>query len=70
MSRLSLEEICLMNLEGRFNRARDTRWYLTPEEAMGNLKRLTGEDFGLDAARWRQWLKRRGKLRNLMGAAR
>ncbi len=34
---------------------RAERGYLTREEAYARLKRKTGEDFGFDIERWREW---------------
>jgi hypothetical protein len=55
MSRLTLCQILLKNLEQKIQNGR--RDYMTQDEAIKELKALTGQDFGLDATRWKQWLK-------------
>jgi aminopeptidase C len=55
MSRITLFQGLLMNLgqeieEDRFE-------YLTKEEAYRQLKQLTGQDFGYDVKKWKQWIK-------------
>ena len=55
MSRLTPIERFLMNLEKRISPNR--REYLSVEAALAGLKELTGQDFGLDAEKWREWLK-------------
>ena len=61
MSRITLFKGLLLNLEGKIQPP-ERREYLPPEEALAELKKRTGEDFGYDAAAWREWLKR-AKLR-------
>ncbi len=37
--------------------------YLTPEEAHALLVRMSGEDYGYDVRRWRDWMVATGLLR-------
>jgi hypothetical protein len=53
--RLLPHTICLMALRGR--KTLHGRPLPMPEEAAGMLRRLTGQDFGLDAERWAAWIR-------------
>lgn len=53
--RLSPIEGLLKNLAGEIP-PRMRREYLTPEVAYEKLKAMTGEDFGMDAERWKAWV--------------
>lgn len=57
MSRLTLYQGLLLNLEGK---VRGGRAYLPKQEAYRKLKQLTGQDFGDDAPAWRRWLIAQG----------
>jgi len=48
--------------ESRSRYARKLSW----EDAYGELKNLTGQDFGDDVARWRAWIKQHVTLDGLM----
>lgn len=62
MSKYTLYQGLLLNLERRISPER-RRDYLTREQALEQLKRRTGQDFGFDARRWRSWLKDEGMIR-------
>jgi hypothetical protein len=49
----------LLNLEEKVSR--DSRIYLPKEEAYRMLKRWTGQDFGYDVAKWREYIKKIGQ---------
>jgi hypothetical protein len=53
--RLPPHTIWLMTLRGR--KSLRGRPFPSKEEARLQLKRLTGEDFGLDAEKWSEWIK-------------
>ena len=53
--RLSPIEGLLKNLAGEIP-PRMRREYLTPDVAYEKLKAMTGEDFGMDADRWKVWV--------------
>lgn len=53
--RLPPHSICLMALGGR--KTIHGRRLPSAEEAAASLRRLTGQDFGLDAASWSDWLR-------------
>ena len=53
MSRLTLIQGLLLNLEGKISATR--REYLPQDAALARLKELSGQDFGRDAAKWRRW---------------
>jgi hypothetical protein len=55
MSRIALFRLLTLNLEGKIQP--DRRDYMTPERAYAELRKLTGQDFGMDAAKWKEWLK-------------
>ena len=38
----------------------ESRAFLTPEEALAELKEDTNQDFGLDADKWQEWLMLNG----------
>jgi hypothetical protein len=65
--RLPPHTIYLMALRGR--KTLHGRPLPTPEEAAGMLRRLTGQDFGLDMGRWAAWIRvnRRGLSRRQCG---
>jgi hypothetical protein len=46
----------LKNIEGKF--PQDSLYIIPREEALAELKKMTGEDFGYNAERWRAWKKR------------
>jgi hypothetical protein len=46
-------ELYCRNLEGSIEPWRME--YMSPEEALRRLKNMTGEDFGSDVKRWREW---------------
>ncbi|MDX1990797.1 MAG: hypothetical protein SF029_00310 [bacterium] len=52
MSRMTLEEIYLANLEEKRIQA-----HMSKEAAYEALKTLTNQDFGYDVAAWRQWFR-------------
>lgn len=65
--RLLPHRIYLMALRGR--KTLHGRPLPTPEEAAGMLRRLTGQDFDLDAGQWAAWIRanRRGLYRRRSG---
>jgi hypothetical protein len=56
MSRLTLYNGLLLNLEGKIKEGR--REFLPRQEAYEKLKQLTGQDFGYEVLRWRDWIRR------------
>lgn len=61
MSLLLPEEIQLINLEEDLDE--NNGWYYVPrDEAVQKLKQSTGQDFGNDAAKWRTWLTKEGRI--------
>ena len=60
MSRVTLLQVLLLNLEGKIQPGSE-REYLPKEEARKRLVALTGQDFGYDVQAWRAWLRRVGK---------
>jgi hypothetical protein len=61
MSLLSPHERLFLCLAGRIA---DTRLeYCSKDQAYERLKNLTGQDFGNDLEKWKQWLTRNGLLR-------
>jgi hypothetical protein len=59
MSRLTPIQLLLLNLASEIGPTR--REYLTGDVAYEELKKLTGQDFGYDVRRWRQWFRETGK---------
>ena len=59
--RLTPIERLLKNLAGEIP-SRMRREYLLPEVAYDRLKRMTGEDFGMDPERWNNWIAEQEKL--------
>jgi hypothetical protein len=55
MSRLTLFQGLLLNLEGKIDPAR--REYLPKEKALVLLRHHTGKDFGDDVAAWKAWIR-------------
>jgi hypothetical protein len=55
MSRIAPYRLLILNIEGQIQKGR--RGYLSVEEAYKVLKEWTGQDFGEDLAKWKQWLK-------------
>lgn len=53
--RLTPIERLLKNLAGEIPQ-RMRREYLAPEIAYEKIKAMTGEDFGMDAAKWKTWV--------------
>ena len=49
-------ERVLVNLEMEVDPG-DVFLYMSKDEAVEKLKQITGQDFGYDARRWRQWLE-------------
>jgi hypothetical protein len=47
--------LCLLALRGR--RSIHGRLLPTPEEAARELRQLFGQDFGLDADKWVEWIR-------------
>ena len=58
MSRLTPAALLLQNLMGKIPKGR--REYLSPEDAYRMLKEETGQDFGYDERKWREWIKTNG----------
>jgi hypothetical protein len=58
MSHLTPLEGFLQNLAGKIEKGR--REYLPREEAYKELKEITGQDFGYDVRKWREWIKAHG----------
>jgi hypothetical protein len=56
MSRLTLEQILLLNLEQKIPEE-DAMVYCSREQAYEWLKENTGQDFGYDVEAWKQWFK-------------
>ena len=54
MARLTPLQGFLLNLKQEIKRG--TREYLTQNQARQMLKRVTGQDFGYDAEKWKEWL--------------
>ena len=54
MPRLTPIEMCIANLRGDFPKL--AIGYQPREEALEELKRRTGQDFGLDVNKWESWL--------------
>lgn len=44
----------MRNLEGKI--PEDSRMYLSREDALDQLRRVSGEDFGSDVAAWQDWV--------------
>ena len=59
MSRLTLFQGLLLNLEGKIRPGR--REYLPKEEAREQLVALTGQDFGYDVKAWRAGLRKQDR---------
>lgn len=55
MPRLTPEKLCLANLRNEFPST--AIGFMTLQDAQRELIRLTGQDFGLDAALWSEWLQ-------------
>ena len=55
MSRLTLYQGLLLNLEGKIDPAR--REYLSKEKALELLRHHTRQDFGSDVAAWKAWIR-------------
>ena len=68
MSRLTPLQGLLMNLNQEIEAGR--REYLSKEQAYEKLKKLTGQDFGYDAEKWRKWVKRNPDLSSHIGKKR
>lgn len=49
------EQILLMNLQGKLDPVEDAPWYATPDEAVRELREITGANFGTDARAWERW---------------
>ena len=56
MSLVDPVELLLLNLEGAFDPSY-VFLYIDREVALGGLRERTGQDFGYDSNRWRQWLQ-------------
>jgi hypothetical protein len=59
--RLSPIDRLLKNLGGDIP-PRMRREYMPPETAYKKLKEMTGEDFGMDVARWKIWVNEQKAL--------
>jgi hypothetical protein len=59
MSRLTLVQGLLRNLAQEIDQNR--REFIPREEAYLKLKKMTGQDFGYDVPKWRQWFKNNPK---------
>jgi hypothetical protein len=55
MSRITPYRLLVLNIEGRIQKGR--REYISVEEAYKLLREWSGQDFGEDLAKWKQWLK-------------
>jgi hypothetical protein len=55
MSLLRIHEMYLKNLEGTISQEH-TRSYLPKEEALEELRQITGLDFGYDVKKWSDWI--------------
>ncbi len=58
MSRLTLEQILILNLQGKIPEG--SMAYSRKEDAYLALKKWTGQDFGDDIERWEKWVKENG----------
>lgn len=58
MSRLTLEEILIANLNEKLHQG--TMPYMTKESAYQALKKWTGQDFGYDSTKWEEWINENG----------
>lgn len=56
MSRLTLEQILIFNLDQRISED-DRMTYMTREDAYETLKECTCQDFGYDAKAWKKWFR-------------
>jgi hypothetical protein len=65
MSLESVHEILLRGLEGTLPRT--ALHYISPEQALAELKRQTGQDFGSDVDRWRAYLRDNAELLHSSG---
>ena len=57
MTRLTYHQILVKNLEGTI-RPDQVRVFMTKEQALAELRQLTGQDFGNDVDAWKKWLGR------------
>jgi hypothetical protein len=55
VGRLTLLQGLLLNLDQEIERW--DRSYLTREQALQMLRRVTGQDFGYNTHEWKEWLK-------------
>jgi hypothetical protein len=53
--RLKPEELFIENLAGNISKA--TMQYMPKERALELLRKSSGQDFGYDVAKWREWLR-------------
>jgi len=60
--RASPEESLIQNLEARWPEG--SLYFLPKEQALEQLKLITGVDYGYDSAAWRSWQQSRRKLRS------
>ncbi len=65
--RLTPDEELILHLEQRFDK--ENAIYMTKEEALEQLKFITEEDFGYDAAAWKKYFKETGLLTAMEKAA-
>ncbi len=65
MSLESVHEILLRGLAG--NLPRTALHYINPEQALAELKRQTGQDFGSDVEGWRAYLLGNAELLHSSG---
>ena len=59
MSLIDPIERLLANLDGEIS-PEYIFIYIRPDVALAELKQRTGQDFGYDSRRWREWLKDNG----------
>lgn len=58
MPRINPYKVLLLNLEGKFEGDSNKRkLYLSKEDALNSLKRMTQQDFGYDVEAWRKYLR-------------
>jgi hypothetical protein len=58
---LTPEQRLLRNLAGEIESHR--REYLSKDEAYVQLKKMTGQDFGYDVEKWRDWFRQQARSR-------
>ncbi len=58
MTRLTLEQILILNLQERIPEG--SMVYTKKEDAYLALKKYTGQDFGSDIEKWKKWVEENG----------